>query len=265
MLAKPVIYVSPSWWRTLRIHEKVQRGIERLFFKGKSTKSSVYLTHAVGNVVLMLILFYILLNNIAYDWTGQLYPEGSGYRLDFLSGGLDNAIPFVPETVIFYVYLFYPLVILTMLYFALIEYEEGHALGWSLVFINAVSVLIYMVFPVSTYWWRQDFLTNPILGSFWANQVYSVWANDTSFNCFPSLHAAVSTICFFAWYKHSKTRPSAATKIVAVGVLIMTGGIVLSTLFVKQHYIADEIAGIVLALIIGRLTFRRLWKHQSSP
>ena len=257
--------MSPSWWRTLRIHEKVQRGIERLLFKGKSTKSSVYLTYAVGNVVLMLILFYMLLNNIAYDWTGQLYPEGSGYRLDFLSGGLDNAIPFVPETVIIYVYLFYPLVILTMLYFAFIEYKEGYALGWSLVFINAISVLIYIVFPVSTYWWRQDFLTNPILGSFWANQVYSVWANDTSFNCFPSLHAAVSTICFFAWYNYSKTRPSAATKIVAVGVLIITGGVVLSTLFVKQHYIADEIAGIVLALIIGRLTFRRLWKHQSSP
>jgi membrane-associated phospholipid phosphatase len=249
----------------LKIHEKIQRGIERLFFKGKSTKSSVYVTYAVGNVVLMLVLFYILLNNIAYYWTGHLYPEGSGYRLDFLFGGLDDAIPFVPEMVIFYVYLFYPLVILTMLYFAFVEYKKGYALGWSLVFINAVSVLIYLVFPVSTFWWRQNLLANPITGSFWADQVYNVWAGDTSFNCFPSLHAAVSTICFFTWYEYSKAKPSAATKLVAIGALIIAAGVVLSTLFVKQHYIADEIAGIALALIIGKLAFRRLWKNQSSP
>lgn len=249
----------------MKIHEKIQRGIERLFFKGKSTKSSVHVTYAVGNVVLMLVLFYILLNNIAYYWTGHLYPEGSGYRLDFLFGGLDDAIPFVPEMVIFYVYLFYPLVILTMLYFAFVEYKKGYALGWSLVFINAVSVLVYLVFPVSTFWWRQNLLANPITGSFWADQVYNVWAGDTSFNCFPSLHAAVTTICFLSWYEYSKAKPSAATKLVAIGTLIIAVGVVLSTLFVKQHYIADEIAGIALALIIGKLAFRRLWKNQSSP
>lgn len=225
----------------------------------------MHVTYAVGNVVLMLVLFYILLNNIAYYWTGHLYPEGSGYRLDFLFGGLDDAIPFVPEMVIFYVCLFYPLVILTMLYFAFVEYKKGYALGWSLVFINAVSVLVYLVFPVSTFWWRQNLLANPITGSFWADQVYNVWAGDTSFNCFPSLHAAVTTICFLSWYEYSKAKPSAATKLVAIGTLIIAVGVVLSTLFVKQHYIADEIAGIALALIIGKLAFRRLWKNQSSP
>jgi hypothetical protein len=54
----------------LKLHESFQRGIERVFFGGKSTKSSVYLTYAVGNVILMLLLFYIFLNRIAYDWTG---------------------------------------------------------------------------------------------------------------------------------------------------------------------------------------------------
>jgi hypothetical protein len=31
--------------------------------------------------------------------------------------------------------------------------------------------------------------------------------------------------------------------------------VVLSTLFVKQHYIADEAAGVLLALGVGRLVF----------
>jgi membrane-associated phospholipid phosphatase len=160
----------------------------------------------------------------------------------------------------FYLYLFYSMVIMTMLYFAIIEYNKGYALGWSLVIINAVAVIIYIIFPVSTYWWRQAFLANLMTNNFWDVQVYNVWASDTSFNCFPSLHAAVSTICFFTWYQYSKTKPSSITKLTAATVLIVAGGAVLSTLFVKQHYIADEIAGIALALLVGRLVFKRLWK-----
>ena len=246
----------------MKIHEKFQRGIERIFFKGKSNKTSVYLTYAVGNLVLMLVLFYALLNNIAYKWTGQLYPVGSGYRLDSLFGGLDGAIPFVPEMVIFYVYFFYSMVILTMLYFGFVEYKKGYALGWSLVFINAIALLIYMIFPVSTFWWRQDLLAHPITGNFWASQVYVVWASDSSFNCFPSLHAAISTVCFFTWFQFSKTKPSVANKLVAVVAFIIAGAVILSTLFVKQHYIADEVVGIVLAWVVGRIVFKYLWKPQ---
>ncbi len=248
----------------MKLHGKIQRCIERVFFKGKSTKSSEYVTYAVGNVILMLLIFYVLLNTFAYEWTGQLYPEGSGYRLDFVFGNLDNIIPFVPEMAIFYVYLFYSMVILTMLYFAFIEYKRGYALGWSLVIINAIAEITYVVFPVSTYWWRQEFLSNPIMNNFWATQVYNIWATDTSFNCFPSLHAAVSTICFFTWYQYSKTKPSFTTKATATGALIITGGVILSTLFIKQHYIADEIAGIALALAVGKLTFKHLWKSEQK-
>ncbi len=246
----------------MKLHEKIQSGIERIFFKGKSTKVSRYLTYAFGNVVLMFLIFFVLLNNFAYNWTGQLYPAGSGYRLDSVFGNLDNAIPFVPEMAIFYVYLFYSMVILTMIYFAFIEYKKGYALGWALVIINAVAVIIYIVFPVSTYWWRQGFLANPMANNFWASQVYNVWANDTSFNCFPSMHAAVSTICFFTWFRYSKTKPSLATKLLAAGALTITAGVILSTLFIKQHYIADEIAGIALALVVGNLAFKRLWKSE---
>lgn len=164
-------------------------------FQGKPKKWA-YLTYVIVNVALMLILFYLVLNTYAYNWTGQLYPAGSGFNL---ATGADLAIPFVPQMAIFYVFLFYPLSILTMAYFAFVEYKKGYALSLSLVAINAVAILIYIVFPVSTFWYRQDLLMHPIVGSFWADQVYSVFQRDTSFNCFPSLHAAVSTICAYAW------------------------------------------------------------------
>jgi membrane-associated phospholipid phosphatase len=212
----------------------------------------------------MLVLFYILLNRIAYDWTGALYPVGTGFRLDFLFGNLEDSIPFVPQMVIFYVYLFYPTVVLTMLYFGFIEYRKGYALGWSLVIINAIAVIVYAVFPVSVYWWHQEFLSHPIAGNFWATETYSVWASDTTFNCFPSLHAAVSVICFYTWYRYAKVRPLTVTRLVAVVTFLIMVGVVLSTLFLKQHYIADEIAGIVLAWGVGRVIFARLWKPVSA-
>jgi len=143
----------------LGIHSKMQSAVEKLFFEGKSSRKSIYVTFVVGNVVLMLLLFYFLLNNVAYDWTGQLYPDGSGFSLQT---NLDSVIPFVPEMVVFYVYLFYPLVILTMIFFAFIEYKRGYALGWSLVAINAIAVLVYIVFPVSTFGYHQPTAYKPV-------------------------------------------------------------------------------------------------------
>jgi len=239
----------------LSFHRRLQLAIEKAFFKNKSTRRSIYLTYVIGNLFLMLILFYLLLFNFAYGWTGQLYPAGSGFRLQTV---FDSAVPFVPEMVIFYIYLFLPLVILTMLYFAFVDYKRGYALGWSLVAIGTIAILIYIVFPVSTFWYRQELLTHPLNGNFWADQVYKIFASDTSFNCFPSLHAALSTICSFTWFQYAKIKPSKITKIVAFAAFIIAVGVILSILFIKQHYIADAIAGITHALIIGKILFDNL-------
>jgi membrane-associated phospholipid phosphatase len=248
----------------LNLHRKLQSAIEKLFFKGKTTRASTYASYVAGCIILMVLVFFIVLNNIAYDWTGQLHTEGTGFRLDGVFGGLDGMIPFVPETVIFYVYLFYPLVILSMVYFTFVEYRWGYSLGWSLVVINAIAALVYIVFPVSTFWWRQELLATPLVGNFWANQVYNVFANDTSFNCFPSLHAAVSTIIAYTWYRYYQNKKSRLTKLATVTVIVLASGIVLSTLFIKQHYIADEIAGIALAYVIGNLIFNRFWSEKTK-
>ena len=103
-----------------------------------------------------------------------------------------------------------------------------------------------------------------MIGNYWADQVYNIFANDTSFNCFPSLYAAVSTICFFAWFRYAKTKPSKITKATSIAALVIAAGVILSTLFIKQHYIADEIAGVVLALFVGKLVFDKFWKIQEN-
>jgi membrane-associated phospholipid phosphatase len=238
--------------------EGIQTLTERLFFKGRRSKASEALTYIAANVFLMVVVFFILLNNVVYDWTGHLYSRGF-----HLNTALDSAIPFTPWWAIFYLYLFYPLSAVTMAYFAFIDYKRGYALAWSLVLINAIADLVYIVFPVTTDIYRQALLANPIVGNPLAGAIYAYYGTDPSFNCFPSLHAAISVICFYAWYRYAKAKPGPLTRIIAIGMSVIAAGVILSTLFVKQHYIADEIAGIALAWGAGWLVYR-MWGPRTA-
>jgi len=243
----------------MSVHDKFQKIIEKIFFKGESTKWSRKVTFILGNLFLMLFLYVFIIMLILYNWTGQLHEEGTGYRLDFLG---ENYIPFVPEMAIFYVFLFFPMVILTMLYFAFFEEEKGYALGWSIVIMNSIATIVYIIFPVSTYWWRKELLANKIQGNIFADIMYFYIENETSFNCVPSMHAGMSIICFFTWYQYYKLKKDSKSRNIALLTFIIAIGVVVSTLFVKQHYIIDEITGVLLAYIVGRFIFHKCesWK-----
>jgi len=230
----------------MRLFRLLPGTIEKLLFRSRRSGTTEAASFISLNLILILGVFFILLNNVVYDWTGTMYTHGF-----HLNTSLDDAIPFAPAWAVFYLYLFYPLSAVTMLYFCFIEYKAGYALAWSLVLINLISDVVYILFPVTTDIYRATLLANPMVGNPLASAMYRHYAADPSFNCFPSLHAAVSVICFYAWYRYARVRPNRITGTIAVGMAIVALGVVLSTLFVKQHYIADEIAGILLAWGIG--------------
>jgi membrane-associated phospholipid phosphatase len=242
----------------IEVHRGVRRGVDRVLFGGRPPAWSPKVAFILENLVLMLGVFYLLLNTLAYNWTGSLYAPGTGFRLDAVFGGLDNRIPFVPEMAIFYVYLFYSGTTVSMLYFAFVDAEKGYALGWALVVINLVAVVVYAVFPVSTYWYRAELLAHPRPG-FWAGVMYRVYASDTPFNCFPSLHAAVSAAMACTWYRYARERRSTLRTAVAAVAAVIAAGVIISTLFVRQHYIADEIAGAALGILCTKLAIDALW------
>ncbi len=237
----------------MSVHGAWQGLVERVFFRGRSSRASEAVSCIAANLFLMVVVFFILLNNVVYDWTGGLYAKGF-----HLNTALDNLIPFVPEWAIFYLYLFYPLTALTMAYFAVVEYKRGYALAFSLILINLVADLVYVVFPVTTDIYRAQLLAHPLTGNFFASAMYAHFGKDPPFNCFPSLHAAVAAICAYAWHRSARARPGQLTKIIAIAMFVVAVGVILSTLFVKQHYIVDEIAGILLAWGVGRWMFRLL-------
>jgi membrane-associated phospholipid phosphatase len=233
-----------------QVHDRWQSLVERVFFGGRTSTASEAVSRIAANLFLVVGVFFILLNTVVYDWTGGLYAQGF-----HLATPLDTAIPFMPEWAIFYLYLFYPLSALTMAWFSLVEYRRGYSLAFSLILINLAADLVYLVFPVTTDLWRQQLLAHPMVGNAFASAMYAHYASDPSFNCFPSLHAAVATVCWYAWHRYARQRKSAVVRGIAIGMLVVGIGVVLSTLFVKQHYIADEIAGILLAWVIGRWVF----------
>jgi membrane-associated phospholipid phosphatase len=238
----------------VKLHDSYQRLVERAFFGGHRTRLSEAVSFIAANLFLYVVVFYILLNTVVYDWTGGLYAQGF-----HLNTALDNLIPFVPEWAIFYLYLFYPLSALTMAWFALADHRRGYPLAFSLILINLIADLAYVIFPVTTDIYRQALMSHPLAGNAFASAMYAHFAKDPSFNCFPSLHAAVATISFYAWHRYARLLGSRIVRAIAIGMLVVGIGVVLSTLFVKQHYVADEIAGILLALGIGRWMFDSFW------
>jgi len=236
----------------MTLQDRYQAIVERAFFGGRRSLGSEAVSRIAANLFLIGAVFFLLLNTVVYNWTGTLYTHGF-----HLATALDQAIPFVPEWVIVYLYLFYPLSALTMAWYSLVEYRRGYPLAFSLILINLVADAVYLVFPVTTDVWRRQLLSHPLVGNPFAQAMYDYYATDPSFNCFPSLHAAVATICFYAWHRDARQRRRPVARGIAAGMLVAGIGVVLSTLFVKQHYIADEIAGVLLALGIGRVVFDR--------
>jgi len=230
--------------------DRLQDSVDRIFFKGTNSKLGEGLTHIVVNLFLMAVVFYFLLNTVIYDWTGTMYASGF-----HLNTALDDLIPYRPEWAIFYLYLFFWATEITMVFFAVFSYKQGYSLAWSLVIINVIADLVYLVFPVTTDIYRSAIAAQPLVGNRFAEAMNAYFAKDPSFDCFPSLHAAVSTIVAFAWFRFWKTKPGTLRLVIAIVAILVAAGTILSTLFVKQHYIADEIAGILLALGVGRLVY----------
>lgn len=238
----------------MKLLERAQASAERALFKGKTSRLSEALVYAPVNLFLMVVVFDLILNTAVYNWTGALYPTGF-----HLNTPLDDIIPFRPEWAIFYLYLFYWATEATMAVLAILFCKHGYALAWSLVIINLAADLVYLVFPVTTDVYRAAIAAHPLVGNKFAEAMNEYYKADPSFDCFPSLHAAVSVIIAYAWYRFAKQRRrNALTIAVAAAAAVISAGTILSTLFVKQHYIADEIAGIVLALAVGKPVYDRI-------
>jgi membrane-associated phospholipid phosphatase len=159
---------------------------------------------------------------------------------------LDAALPVVPPFVIPYVSL-EPLVYFTLIVFLLFRTKVFQSAALAVITVMLISYLFYFFF--------QTEVIRPILTAtdLFTRMIRDVYAGDNPFNDFPSLHTSVSTILAIRWLRFDR-RAGILASIWAVL-------IVASTVLIKQHYVADVISGLLLALgaswLFGRLILQR--------
>jgi membrane-associated phospholipid phosphatase len=160
-----------------------------------------------------------------------------------LATPIDLAIPLVPSAIIIYWYVFYSFLFFSYFYFAFVHREYRNALVLAYILVNAVAYIIYLVFPVL----GPDRIVSGT--DFFSLQIQALYNVDVHVNCFPSLHGSTSLLTAFALWRAKKEYGYLSWPI-AIAVMV-------STLFVRQHWIADQIAATIVTLPIAYLVFNR--------
>lgn len=157
-----------------------------------------------------------------------------------LGGRYDDKIPFVPVFIVPYI-LYFPYL------FAVISYGIMTSPRWMEIALSALAVQLA---AAAVYVIHQTHAPRPHVPG---KDVFSrltryIYKHDEPYCAFPSLHVAYSVLC---GYWAMVLFPSAAPFF-----LIFSLSIIASTVFVKQHVIADVISGAIMAtlcLLLGSI------------
>lgn len=172
-------------------------------------------------VLLLLFLAYFPLNN----------TRGPIHSLELT---VDDRIPLLPAFIFPYLSL-YVLLVISLWRFLRAETR--------IFVIAALAISLDLVLSYLFFLFYQTQVERPvILGSDVSSSILSwLYSTDKPFNAFPSLHTSLSTLLVLLWGKAgSRIQPIIA---------LWAAFIIASTLFTKQHYLADVLGGVAIALV----------------
>ncbi len=159
---------------------------------------------------------------------------------------VDQVTPFIPLSVLIYIseYFYFAFV-----YILLRKSENINKYLYSFFSLQAVSCVIFIIFP--TIYPRENFPV-PEDTPQWLAAIWHWLRNqDAATNCFPSLHvSSVFLSAFVFWDDDQKNR--------FYQFMVWSIFIALSTLTTKQHFVADLISGLTLALFFFWLFHRKV-------
>lgn len=186
----------------------------------------IFGTGWVNAVVSLLLVAGVYFTNKIYDLLNH------GPNVIFLKTPLDELIPVVGPFVVPYVSL-EPFVYVTLVVFLLFRTRLFQS--------AALSMIAAWFVSYGFYYFLQSFMARPTLvgDDVFTQMIREVYASDNPYNDFPSLHTSLSTVLAIHWWR--------ADRRIGIPVAIWVALIVMSTVFVKQHYVPDVIGGLVLA------------------
>jgi len=189
-------------------------------------------TLLMGVIAIVTSLFYDALNHGPY--------------VLFLRSPLDDLIPVIGAFVVPYVSL-RPFIYLSAGLFLLFRARIYRS--------AALAMTVTLLISYAFYALLQTYIERPVLTGtdVFSQIIRDVYAGDQPFNDFPSLHASLSTIFAIHWWRVDRR--------IGLAVGAWTALIVLSTVFVKQHYVADMVGGVLLAFVTSRTSLNLLAKR----
>jgi membrane-associated phospholipid phosphatase len=195
---------------------------------GESPRAAV-VTLVLGGAAIALSLFYDALNH--------------GPSVLFLRTPLDDLIPVVGPFAVPYVSL-RPFIYLSAVLFLLFRVRIYRSAAASMIVVLLVSYAFYA--------FLQTYIDRPAItgDDLFSRMIRDVYASDQPYNDFPSLHASLSTIFALHWLRVDRR--------IGLPIAIWAALIVVSTVFVKQHYVPDVVAGVLLASVTSWWSLRVL-------
>ena len=172
-----------------------------------------------------------------------------GPSVVFLRTPVDQQIPVVKLFVLPYVSL-QPLTYLTLIIFLLVSVRIFQSAALSMI----IAFLISFVFFI----FMQSFVERPaVVGDdLLSGLLRGVYSSDNPYNDFPSLHTSLSTILAIHWMRVDRR--------VGIATSIWAALIVMSTVFVHQHYLADVVGGLVIAFGVSWVLLRLVADRRGS-
>ncbi len=186
---------------------------------------------------------------VAVYFTDEIYNLlNHGPAVLNLRTPLDVALPVVRPFVIPYVSL-NPVVYFTLIVFLLFRTRVFQSACLAMLTAWFVSYLFYF--------FLQTEVIRPVLAGtdLFTRMIQGVYATDNPYNDFPSLHTSISTLLAIHWFQLDRHAGIVAS--------VWTALIVASTVLIKQHYIADLVAGLLLAFGVSTLYIRLILQRKA--
>jgi membrane-associated phospholipid phosphatase len=161
----------------------------------------------------------------------------------------DSAVPLQPSWALVYGALYVFLIMLPVV--VVREEEHIRRTFWAYLAVWITAYVCFLVYPTVA--------PRPprVVGdgfAVWGLRI--LYDADPPYNCFPSLHVAHSFVSALTCYRLHRR--------LGVVALLCASLVAVSTLFTKQHYVADVIAGVVLAFTAYVIILRG-YPRQSIP
>lgn len=175
--------------------------------------------------------------------------EKSDVKIHLIHSLADDRIPFCQYFIIPYV-LWYFFLIGTVIYFALFcpSKKEYYQYLGTLGIGMTLFLLISYIYPNGQNM-RPDLTGDGIFIS----AIRFLYKIDTPTNIFPSMHVFNATASCVALFQNERCRRN---RIFTVAQIVLTVSIVLSTMFLKQHSVADVMTALILNILCYQLFYR---------